>query len=210
MYGWFGTQSRSTYHVTTVNRVRSYLAKICTMAEKERSLVQGRITDCVGYDGKKQVWYLCEIKVVESDLMKSPVQIEDTARRFKRSQHYAKTGGAVIPVVAIPKGFHDYLIKDGYEKWASFRDTCRKLGIALWLVEQSTIRQLQGPKPKVTENEKRAVKIKSGKSTGAKSPKLSSKAKLKSKTRSTNASKGAGLKTGRTTKSGTSTGTKRR
>ena len=139
----FGYPERSTYHTTMVKRVNGYLRRICTAAEKEMGLVYGRITDAWGYDGKTRTYYVCEIKVNFKDLQKAVYQIHDTAFRYKPK--YDKDAN-IIPVIAFPKGLYKELVD--YDNWGSLSDACNKLGVAIWIIEQSTVRQIQGPKTK--------------------------------------------------------------
>jgi len=179
-----GWSERSTYHKTMVNRVNGHLRRICTSAEKEICLVYGRITDAWGYDAKTRTYYVCEIKVNFKDLKKAVYQIYDTAKRYKpKYDKYAN----IIPVIAFPKVLHKEL--NDYDNWASLSDACIKLGVAIWIIEQSTVRQIQGPKPKspkskpktkskTTTKSKLIVKAK----TSAKSkPSPKSKTSVKSK-----------------------------
>ena len=137
---WFS--ERSTYHATMVNRVRSHLKRTCTQAEKEIGLVKNRITDAAGYDAKTKTYYLCEIKVNFNDLQKAVYQIHDTAFRYKPKIR----GSSVIPVIAFPGRLYKELIK--FDNWKSLKDICKKIGVAVWVIEQSSIRQVQRPKPK--------------------------------------------------------------
>ena len=130
---------RSTYHKTMVQWVHAYLNRKYGVADSERSLVDDRITDTFAYDKKSKTLYLCEIKVNWNDLQKAPYQIHDTVFRFKR----AHKGAKVVPVVAFPLRLQKELIKE--DTWGSFRDTCKKIGVAIWIIEQSSIRQAQGP-----------------------------------------------------------------
>ncbi len=139
----FGWPERSTYHTTMVKRVNAHLRRICTASEKETGLVYGRITDAWGYDGKTRTYYVCEIKVNFNDLQKAVYQIHDTAFRYKPK--YDKDAN-ILPVIAFPKRLYDELVD--HENWGSLSDACNKLGVAIWIIEQSTVRQVQGSKPK--------------------------------------------------------------
>jgi len=191
----FGWPERSTYHTTMVNRVNAHLRRICTAAEKEMGLVYGRITDAWGYDGKTRTYYVCEIKVNFKDLQKAIYQIHDTAFRYK--PRYDKDAN-IIPVIAFPKGLYKELVD--YENWGSLSDACNKLGVAIWVIEQSAVRQVQGPKPtrkpktvtkpkpatraktktKSTIKPKSALKVKT-----TTKPKITHKPKTTTKTKST-------------------------
>ena len=165
---WLFDSERSTYHKTMVRRVHAYLKRKYGTADFERSLVADRITDAYGYDEKTKTWYLCEIKVNWNDLQKAPYQIHDTVFRFKRARKVAK----VLPVIAFPLRLQKELIK--LDNWGSFRDSCKNSGVAIWIIEQSYVRQAQGsttssakaqPAPKSTTKAKPAT----AKSTKAKS-----------------------------------------
>ena len=184
-------KSRSTYHPTCVKRVKSYLTRICTVAEKEQGLIPRRITDAWGYDDNKKIWYLCEIKVDGKDLYKAVVQIHDTVNRFQDSSLYKSRGGVIVPVIAIPKLLYDGSVKYSTEKWGSYCSLCETNNIALWIIEQSTVRQLQGPKPKTAAKAKATTKAK----TTAK-PKAATKSKtVKSAAREKSTAKGKSKKT---------------
>ena len=139
----FGWSERSTYHTTMVKRVNGHLRRICTVAEKEIGLVDSRITDAWGYDAKTKTYYVCEVKVNFKDLQKAVYQIHDTA--FRYIPKYDKEAN-IIPVIAFPIGLYKELVD--YDNWGSLSDACNKLGVAIWIIEQSTVRQIQGPKPK--------------------------------------------------------------
>jgi hypothetical protein len=140
----FGFPERSTYHTTCVNRVKSHLKRICAQAGKEMGFVPGRITDAWGYDKKTNTIYFCEIKVNPGDLLKAVSQIHDTVFRFKPKDAKSK----VIPVIAVPKRLYNDMAKYEAGQLASFRSLCKTQSIAIWIIEQSNIRQIQGPKPK--------------------------------------------------------------
>lgn len=138
-FNW-GFSERSTYHTTCVHRVNAYLKRSCTIADFERKLVDNRITDALGIieKGKSKTWFLCEIKVNYSDLQKAPNQIHDTAFRFKE-RHREDT---IVPVIAFPARLQKELVD--FNNWNSFRDICKKLDVAIWVIEQSTVREFQG------------------------------------------------------------------
>jgi len=139
--------SRSQAHARCVGQVKSHLKKICTSADKEMGLIPFRITDAWGYSSKKKVFYLCEIKVQHKDLHKSIAQISDTARRFKLNPDYIRLGGNVFPIIAISNGLSREETSYYSQEWESFRETCKRLKISIWIVEQSSIRYLQGHNP---------------------------------------------------------------
>jgi len=153
-------KSRSTYHNTIVHKVFAYLKRNGCTADFERRLVNQRITDAFGYSKRTKTWYICEIKVDGSDLYKAVAQIHDTVNRFQHSPLYQSKGGTIVPVIAIPKRLYDGSLKYSTEKWGSFCSLCRTTNIALWIVEQSTVRQIQGPKVKSTTKEKSVAKAK--------------------------------------------------
>ena len=130
---------RSTYHKTMVRRVHAYLKKKYSVVDFERSLVKDRITDAFAHDEKTKTWYLCEIKVNLGDLQKATTQIHDTVFRFRR----AHKGSKVVPVIAFPSRLQKELVK--LDNWGSFRDNCKNNGVAIWVIEQSSVRQVLGP-----------------------------------------------------------------
>jgi len=144
----FYISDRSKAHDRCAGRVKSHLKTICTSAEKEQGLVSGTRIDAWGYDSKKKILYLCEIKVQHKDFPKSIDQITNAERRVKLSPEFTRLGKArIVPVVAISNSLYNE--ETGYypEKWASFCNTCSRLNISIWVVEQSNIRYLQGPNP---------------------------------------------------------------
>ena len=177
---FFG-RSRSTYHTTCVNRVKGHLKRICTVADKETGLVASRITDAWGYDRNTKTWYLCEIKVNPNDLLKAVTQIHDTFYKFKPKD----PEDTVIPVIAIPKRLYDHFMKVDVDQWESFRTLCDTTHIAIWIIEQSAIPQIQGPKPKATTKAKAIAR-----------PKAATKSKtVKSAAREKSTAKGKSKKT---------------
>ena len=154
----FGFPERSTYHTTCVNRVKSHLKRICADAGKETGFVPGRITDAWGYDKKTKTIYFCEIKVNAHDLLKAVSQLHITAFNFKPKDPENK----VIAVIAIPKRLYNDLVKYDRVQWLSFRALCKKTNITIWIIEQSSIVQIQGPKPKLpkTKTRKSSLKVK--------------------------------------------------
>jgi hypothetical protein len=154
-----------------VRRVHSYLKKKCSVADSERKTVEGRTTDALGYiDGDKfKTWYLCEIKVNPSDLLKGVSQIHDTAFRFKQ----AHKGDIVIPVLAFPTRLQQQLIQDN--KWNSHCDLCKRSDVAIWIIEQSTVREFRNPTtaktkevaPKATKSKTMSKKRTTAKATKA-------------------------------------------
>ncbi len=156
---------RSTYHKTMVRKVHAYLKKNYSVADFERSLVTDRITDAFAYDNKTKTWYLCEIKVNWGDLQKALYQIHDTVFRFKRTHK----SSIVIPVIAFPARLQRELVKS--DNWGSFRDSCKNNGVAIWIIEQSFVRQLQSSniqKSKATSAKKVFTKASAVKKTAAK------------------------------------------
>jgi hypothetical protein len=186
VFGW-GSE-RSTDHARNVSRVKNYLKTFCIKADKETGLVSSRITDAWGYNKKLRTWYICEIKVNLNDLHKAVTQIHDTIHRFKPKNHPL----AIIPVVAIPNRLYMELKKYETEKWESFCSLCRTVDVAIWVIMQSSIKQIQGPKPqkpkttarksttkaKITRKRKATSKPKATK-TRKSSAKTKSKAKSK-------------------------------
>jgi len=168
---------RSTYHKTCVRRVHAHLRRKYGIADFERSLVSDRITDAWGYDKKSKTWYLCEIKVNWSDLQKAPLQIHDTALRFKKNHK----DSAVVPVIALPLKLQKELVK--INTWNSFCDTCKKLNMAIWVIEQSSVRQIQSPRHKTSKaitSKPKVTKIKIAATKKTKSKSLQVKARGKS------------------------------
>jgi hypothetical protein len=177
---FLGMPRRSQTHAYCVNRVTTHLKKICTVADKETKLVPGRVTDAWGYDNKKKVWYICEIKVAGTDLPKSAYQIHDTVCKFKESEYYAKRPGTIVPVLAITSQFYLALRKHSLSKWEHFTDLLKIDNTAIWVVEQSAIHAITRTKRKATTKAKSVTKRKS--TSKAKS---SSKRKTTTKTKVT-------------------------
>lgn len=181
-YNFWGSE-RSQAHTWCVNRVRKSLEGKGYVAEKEYSLVSDRITDAWAHDKKNNIWYLCEIKVQLNDLPKAVPQIHDTARRFKFHPGYIKKGrGVIVPVIAISNPLYKEM-EDYYpDIWKSYRELCKTLDIALWVVEQSTILKLQGPKVKPAVKAKATTKTKTAtKAKATTKPKATAKAPTKPK-----------------------------
>jgi len=159
------------------------------IADNERKLVDDRITDAVGHDVKRKTWYLCEIKVNWPDFQKSLYQIYDTAFRFPRNPLYNKSD-TIVPVIAFPSQLQKEL--EEYDNWDSLRDACRKLGIAIWVVEQSGVREeITSPKAKVVKTKSvvtKIVKTKRPKTKTTKTKTTGAKT-VKSKPRATKSSK---------------------
>jgi hypothetical protein len=163
IFGW--PTERSTYHATMVNRVKSHLKRLYHDAGKERGFVRGRITDAYGYDKLTKTVFFCEVKVGPTDLLKSVFQIKDTVFRYTPKDPEV----TAIPVIAVPKRLFDEWGKSNYDKWISFKDLCKTNKIALWIIEQSDIRQIQGPKPKALKAKvNKTVKAKKNTPTKAK------------------------------------------
>ena len=175
LFGW--PAERSTYHTTMVNRVKSHLKRLYSDAGKERGFVPGRITDAYGYDKVTKTVFFCEVKVGPTDLLKSVFQIKDTVFRYIPKDPRI----TAIPVIAVPKRLFDEWGQLNYDKWVSFTNLCKTNKIALWIIEQSDIKQIQGPKPK-------APKEKVNKTTKAKKSAIT-KAKKKTPKKHTPATK---------------------
>ena len=159
---------RSSYHGTCVRKVYRYLKKKCSIANYEESLVTGYITDAWGYNRNSKIWYLCEIKVNESDLQKAPKQIFDTVFHFPKTKFYHR-GDTVVPVIAFPARLQKELVK--FNTWDSLRNICRTMKVAIWVIEQSTIREVTRRKTKVAKTKSamtKAVKAKQSKTKSAK------------------------------------------
>jgi hypothetical protein len=155
IFAW--PNERSTYHGTCVNRVKSHLKRICTDAGKERGFVPGRITDAYGYDKLTNTLYFCEIKVNPNDLLKAITQLHITSSNFKPKNPHTK----IIPVIAIPKKLALEISKNKPLDWKSFKALCKTSHTAIWIIEQSSVRQLQGPKPNVPKTKvKKTTKVK--------------------------------------------------
>ena len=170
-----GWAERSQLHKHCVSRVKSHLKRTCDNADKEQGLVSGRITDAWGYNRGEKTWFLCEIKVNIKDLQKGVTQIHDTCFRFKVSNQ----GDKVIPVLAIPNKLYNEMRKYEPGQWSSFSSLCKNTDIAVWVVEQSNIRQIQGPKP-TTPKPKATTKVKA-----TAKPKAATKAKATAKSKIT-------------------------
>lgn len=151
----WGLEPRSTYHKTCVRRVNSYLKQKCSESGYERELVAGYKTDAFGYNRKSKIWYLCEIKVDPSDLKKAPQQILDTKFHFPQIRHY-HTGDTIVPVIVIPAKLANYLVK--INEWGSLRKTCRMVKVAIWVIEQSTVREVMSPKTKAVKTKSTGTK----------------------------------------------------
>ena len=153
----YGRPEKSTYHTTCVRRVKSYLKKFCIQGGEERKFVEGRRTDAWGFDKTKKTIYFCEVKVGPRDLLNAVTEIHVTAFNYKPKNPEYK----VIAVIAIPKKLYDELVKYDVGLWRSFRDLCKKTNMAIWIIEQSNIVQIQGPKPKARKKKVRKTPIKS-------------------------------------------------
>ncbi len=195
IFGW--PTERSTYHGTMVNRVKSHLKRTCDIAGKEHGFVSGRITDAYGYDKVTKTIYFCEVKVNPTDLLKSVFQIQDTVFRYVRKDPQI----TVIPVIAVPKRLFDDWGKYNHDKWVSFKNLCKTNKIALWIIEQSDIKQIQGPKSKPlkaktkkttknnsntkTKNKRKTTKVRKPDTKAANTRKASSNIKSTKKPKST-------------------------
>ncbi|MBA7507948.1 hypothetical protein ES706_06678 [subsurface metagenome] len=160
-YIW-GLEPRSTYHKTCVRKVYRYLKNKCDKADYEKKLVADRITDALGYNAKSKIWYLCEIKVNWNDAQKGVTQIHDTAFRFRKTHR----GYTVVPVLAIPSRLQKELAK--FDNWNSLRAQCTNSGIAIWVIEQSAVREIMSPTTKAVKTKSavtKAVKTKRPKTT---------------------------------------------
>jgi hypothetical protein len=156
----WGRPEKSTYHTTMVNKVKSHLKRFCTDAGKEHGFVSGRITDAYGYNKVTKTIYFCEIKVNPNDLLKAITQLHITTSNYTpKSREFIEYN--VIPVVAIPKKLAGELAKYKPLDWKSFRLLCRTNKIALWIIEQSNIVQIQGPKPKAPKRKAQKSSTKS-------------------------------------------------
>jgi hypothetical protein len=187
----FGQPERSKYHGTCVRKVYRYLKQKCGEAIYERALVTGYVTDAAGHDVKRKTYYLCEIKVNESDLQKAPKQISDTVFHFRKNHK----GDTVVPVIAFPVRLEKELVK--LNTWDSLYDICKHLKVAIWVIEQSTVREIMSPRTK-------AVKTKSARASTTKT-KTSRPKRTKSKTRAVKSTKAPQTKTKRTKRRTTKT-----
>jgi hypothetical protein len=139
---------------------------MCTSVDHEIGLVPYRRTDVYGYDSKNKVLYLCEIKVQRTDLPKVFEELPDQERRVKKTPEYIQAGVLkVIPVLAVSNNLYQEVSKHYPDEWKSTRSTCKKLGMSIWVVEQSRIQYLQGIDPtnvntKAVTKSKPAAKIK--------------------------------------------------
>ena len=133
-------------HKWNVTQVEKWLeTKGCITGKG--AIVWDRNTDLWAHDEQNKIWYLCEIKVSVEDMLKAVVQIYDTARRFKAMPDYKDNGkGVIVPVFAISNTLYKQRLADYPYEWKSILEIFKKLKIAIWVVEQSTILQLQGPK----------------------------------------------------------------
>jgi len=183
-FNFWGSE-RSQAHTWCVNRVKKSLEVKGYVAEKGNSLVSDRITDAWAHDVKNNIWYLCEIKVQTSDLPKAVPQIHDTARRFKDNSNYKKEGrGVIVPVIVISNRLYKEMVDHYLDIWKSYLELCKTLDIALWVVEQSTFRQLQGPKLKPATKAKVTTKTKTAtKAKATTKPKATTRAKASTSTR---------------------------
>jgi hypothetical protein len=168
---------RSTYHGTCVRKVYRYLKQKCGEADYERQLVTGYITDALGHDVKRKTWYLCEIKVNESDLQKAPKQIFDTVFHFRKNH----IGDTIVPVIAFPARLQKELVK--LNTWDSFCNICKTMKAAIWVIEQATVREFMNPKTKVVKTKTKRPKTKTTKT------KTTRAKKAKPKTRTTKSTK---------------------
>ncbi len=152
MINLLGPEPRSTRHATFVKRVRKYLEKKCGRAGFEQKVVPGHITDAYGFNKKSKLIYLCEVKVRRSDLRRAPYQIYETALRFKKKR---KDFDTVVPVIAIPVKLQRFLIEE--DNWEPLCVMCNNLGIAIWVIEQSTVLEVLGPNKKKTNRTKKII-----------------------------------------------------
>jgi len=170
MINIWGPEPRSKYHTTIVRKVYRYLItkQECDKAGYEKQLVPGLRTDAVGYNTKRKTWYLCEIKVDESDLLKAPLQIYQTVSRFSspKNPRYHK-GDAVVPVIAFPTRVQKILVQ--HNNWDSLCNLCKTTGVAIWVIKQSTVKEVMGPKIK------KSVKTKSARASTTKTKTLRAK-----------------------------------
>ena len=154
----YGKSGKSTYHTTCVRRVKTHLKKFCIQGGEEKKFVEGRRIDAWGYDKNTKILYFCEIKVDPKDLTKGVNQIHDSFYNFNPPNSVDK----VIPVIAIPKKLAEWSYKNETGKWRSFRALCKTTNITIWIIEQSNIVQIQGPKPKAPKKitRKTSTKVK--------------------------------------------------
>jgi hypothetical protein len=180
----YGPSERSTYHTTMVNRVKSHLKRLYGSAGKEHGFIPGRRIDAWGYDKDTKTLFFCEIKVSPSDLNKAVTQIHSSAFNY----HPKDPQNKVLPVIAIPKKLAIDLHKYKPLDWNSFKSLCQTNKIAIWIIEQSDIKQIQGPKPKMVKSpRKKTTNITAKKKTTKKlkpKTKRKSSTKVKSKTSS--------------------------
>ncbi len=165
----WGPERKTWYfdHDACVRKVYRYLKQKCTEANYERELVEDRRTDAFGYDKNTKTWYVCEIKVDPTDLLKAPFQIMDTAFRFKKKKRFHN----VTPVIAIPAPLHRKIQRS--DIWRSLSAQCRQNNTELWIIESGTVKELQTTgivvgKPKVVKAKTTRVKPSKRKATTGK------------------------------------------
>ena len=180
----YGPEPRSTRHSTFVRRVRKYLEKKCGRAGSEEQVVHGHITDAFGFNKKSKTAYLCEVKVRRSDLRRAPNQIYETALRFRKDHRIYTT----VPVIAIPVKLYRFLVDK--DNWEPLYSMCGNLGIALWVIEQSAIREILSPKiDKAVKTKGSRASTTKKKATRAKNTVSKKRVVKKGKTRKTKTTK---------------------
>jgi len=103
-------------------------------------------------------------------------------------------GGVVAAVIAISNPLYKGLVNNEAEKWGSFCDLCKTNNIAIWVVEQSAVRQIQGPKSKSTTKVKAATKPKvATRAKAAAKPKVATRAKAAAKPKTATRAKAAAM-----------------
>lgn len=178
----WGPERKTWYfdHDACVRKVYRYLKQKCTEANYERELVKDRRTDAFGYDKNTKTWYVCEIKVDPTDLLKAPFQIMDTAFRFKKKKRFHN----VTPVIAIPAPLHRKIQRS--DIWRSLSAQCRQNNTELWIIESGAVKELQTTgivvgKPKVVKAKTTRVKPSKRKATTGKRIKVTKKTTVKAK-----------------------------
>ena len=71
-------------HDWCVQKVGNYLKRTCLKVDSGKQLAPYRTVDVYGYDAKKDVYYVCEIKVSWSDVQKASQQLRDTCSYFQK------------------------------------------------------------------------------------------------------------------------------
>ena len=185
IFGW-GPERKTWYfdHDACVRKVERYLRRKYGEADRERELVEDRRTDAFGYNKNTKTWYVCEIKVDPTDLLKAPFQIMDTAFRFRKKKPFHN----VTPVIAIPAPLHRRIQRQ--DIWRSLSEQCRQNNTELWIIESGAVRELQtvgavARKPKVEKA--KVVKPKPAKAKTPKAKVTKRKTTVRKKTKVTKA-----------------------